>query len=206
MWKIISYALGLALPRGGEGGLCRQDGPPNGQGWKVIDKAVFVHGSPPAPLVGFHFKRDHVCICLHFYIRRQTAPSNIASQASVPCRNMAENIQTSQYSQRGHGETSLGKRLSSKEEKKKRDRQGLLFETDADQKGSSPRPCPGFSTRPLDLRLICKGRAEKDNKKKINRKSESTGNKCLRAWLRVQEPTGACSSKLLRDTSAGLRS
>lgn len=115
------------MPRGGEGGLCRQDGPPNGQGWKVIDKAVFVHGSPPAPLVGFHFKRDHVCICLHFYIRRQTAPSNIASQASVPCRNMAENIETSQYSQRGHGETSLGKRLSSKEEKKKKGQTRFAF-------------------------------------------------------------------------------
>ena len=77
----------------------------------------------------------------------------------------------------------------------------MLFETDADQKGSSPRPCPGFSTCPLDLRLICKGRAEKNNENKIKRKSESTGNNCLRAWLRVQEPTGACSSKLLRDTS-----
>ena len=77
----------------------------------------------------------------------------------------------------------------------------MLFETDADQKGSSPWPCPGFSTRPLDLRLICKGRAEKNNENKIKRKSESTGNNCLRAWLRVQEPTGACSSKLLRDTS-----
>lgn len=134
----------------------------------MTGKAGFVHGSPPAPFVcvGSHFKRDHVCICFHF------SEGKVRLRIQHPkllCFDKAENIETSQYGLRGQGETSLGKRLGSKEGKKKGGRQGLLFKTDADQKGSSPRPCPGLSTRALDFRLICKGRAEKDNEK-INKK------------------------------------
>lgn len=134
----------------------------------MTGKAGFVHGSPPAPFVcvGSHFKRDHVCICFHF------SEGKVRLRIQHPkllCFDKAENIETSQYGLRGQGETSLGKRLGSKEGEKKRGQTGLLFKTDADQKGSSPRPCPGLSTRALDFRLICKGRAEKDNEK-INKK------------------------------------
>lgn len=161
----------------------------------MTGKASFVPGSPPAPFVcvGSHFKRDHVCIRLHF------SEGKVRLRIQHPkllCFDKAENIDTSQYGLRGQGETSLGKRLSSKEGGKKRGggRQGLLFKTDADQKGSSPRPCPGFSTRPLDFRLICKGRVEKDNEK-INKKKTKINQRQISESLALGARAHGCGQQ-----------
>lgn len=148
---ILCLRAGFAPGRGG-GGLCRQDGPPNGQGWKVTGKAGFVHGSPPAPFVcvGSHFKRDHVCICFHF------SEGKVRLRIQHPkllCFDKAENIETSQYGLRGQGETSLGKRLGSKEGKKKRGQTRFAFQDRCGSERiiSTPLPgalhaCPRFST------------------------------------------------------------
>lgn len=92
----------------------------------MTGKASFVPGSPPAPFVcvGSHFKRDHVCIRLHF------SEGKVRLRIQHPkllCFDKAENIDTSQYSLRGQGETSLGKRLSSKEGKKKKGADKVCF-------------------------------------------------------------------------------